>query len=69
MTDAQAFWIVAPGQGELRSERLPEPRPGEILVETLASGVSRGTETLVFQGRVPESQGQIMRRRAGSSYS
>ena len=61
MTDAQAFWIVAPGQGELRSERLPEPRPGEILVETLASGVSRGTETLVFQGRVPESQRQIMR--------
>ena len=36
MTDAQAFWIVAPGQGELRSERLHEPRPGEILVESEA---------------------------------
>jgi threonine dehydrogenase-like Zn-dependent dehydrogenase len=60
MADALAFWIVAPGQGELRSERLPEPGPGEILVEALASGVSRGSETLVFQGRVPESQHQIM---------
>jgi threonine dehydrogenase-like Zn-dependent dehydrogenase len=61
MPDALAFWIVAPGQGELRRERVPEPGPGEILIETLASGISRGTETLVFQGRVPESQRQIMR--------
>jgi threonine dehydrogenase-like Zn-dependent dehydrogenase len=61
MADALAFWIVAPGKGELRSEHLPEPGPDEILVETLASGISRGTETLVFQGRVPESQQQIMR--------
>jgi threonine dehydrogenase-like Zn-dependent dehydrogenase len=61
MPDALAFWIVAPGKGELRREPLPEPGPGEILVEALASGISRGTETLVFQGRVPESQRQIMR--------
>jgi NADPH:quinone reductase-like Zn-dependent oxidoreductase len=61
MADALAFWIVAPGQGELRGERVPEPGPGEILVEALASGISRGTETLVFHGRVPESQRQIMR--------
>lgn len=61
MPEARAFWVVAPGQGELRRERLPEPGPGEILVEALASGISRGTETLVFQGRVPESQRQIMR--------
>jgi NADPH:quinone reductase-like Zn-dependent oxidoreductase len=61
MADALAFWIVAPGQGELRRERVPEPGPGEILVEALASGISRGTETLVFHGRVPESQRQIMR--------
>jgi threonine dehydrogenase-like Zn-dependent dehydrogenase len=61
MVEALAFWIVAPGKGELRRESLPEPGPGEILVEALASGISRGTETLVFQGRVPESQRQIMR--------
>jgi len=61
MPEALAFWTIAPGQGELRSERLPEPGPGEILVETLASGISRGTESLVFQGRVPESQRRVMR--------
>lgn len=61
MPEARAFWIIAPGQGELRTEQLPEPGPDEILVETLASGISRGTESLVFQGRVPESQRQVMR--------
>jgi threonine dehydrogenase-like Zn-dependent dehydrogenase len=61
MAEARAFWIVAPGRGELRSERLPEPGPGEILVEALTSGISRGTESTVFQGRVPESQHRVMR--------
>jgi NADPH:quinone reductase-like Zn-dependent oxidoreductase len=61
MGEARAFWIVAPGRGELRSEHLPEPGPGEILVEALTSGISRGTETTVFQGRVPESQHRVMR--------
>jgi threonine dehydrogenase-like Zn-dependent dehydrogenase len=32
-----------------------------VLVRTLASGVSRGTEALVFAGRVPPSQYQAMR--------
>jgi threonine dehydrogenase-like Zn-dependent dehydrogenase len=61
MAEARAFWIVAPGQGELRSESLPEPGPDEILVETLASGISRGTESTVFLGRVPASQHRVMR--------
>ena len=34
---------------------------GDVLVRTLASGVSRGTEALVFAGRVPPSQYQAMR--------
>ncbi|MGC4109473.1 MAG: zinc-binding alcohol dehydrogenase [Nocardioides sp.] len=40
---------------------LPDPGAGEVLVETLVSGVSRGTETLVFRGGVPESQYAQMR--------
>jgi len=58
---ARAFWIAAPGSGEIRMERLPFPGPGEVLVRTLHSGVSRGTETLVFRGGVPESQWAAMR--------
>lgn len=57
----QAFWVSEPRHGEIRAERLPEPGPGEVLVRTLHSGVSRGTETLVFRGGVPESQWQTMR--------
>jgi 2-desacetyl-2-hydroxyethyl bacteriochlorophyllide A dehydrogenase len=52
---ARAFWITAPGRGELREAPLPPPGPGQVLVETLYSGVSRGTEMLVFAGRVPAS--------------
>lgn len=58
---ARAFWTVAPGCGELRVEPLPAPGPEQVLVRTLASGVSRGTEALVFAGRVPESEWHRMR--------
>jgi 2-desacetyl-2-hydroxyethyl bacteriochlorophyllide A dehydrogenase len=61
MAEAAAFWITSPGQGELRRERLPSPGEGEVLVEARFSGISRGTETLVFQGRVPVSQHAAMR--------
>jgi threonine dehydrogenase-like Zn-dependent dehydrogenase len=61
MVDALAFWAIAPGRGELRRETLPEPGRGEVLIETRASGISRGTETTVFQGRVPDSQHRVMR--------
>ena len=61
MTIARAFWTVAPGRGELREERLAAPGAGSCLVRTLATGVSRGTEALVFDGRVPPSQYQAMR--------
>ncbi|MFI0790271.1 zinc-binding alcohol dehydrogenase [Streptomyces lydicus] len=58
---ACAFWLSAPGRGAIRTEPLPEPGPDEVLVRTLCSGVSRGTETLVFRGGVPESQHGAMR--------
>src|SRR5215210_4755039 len=58
---ARAFWIVAPGRGEIRSEPLAAPSDGEVMVRALFSGISRGTEALVFQGRVPASEHQRMR--------
>ncbi|MEU4236738.1 zinc-binding alcohol dehydrogenase [Actinoplanes sp. NPDC026619] len=59
--DARAFWLAAPGRGEIRTSRVPAPARDEVLVRTLHTGVSRGTETLVFGGRVPESQWPEMR--------
>ena len=58
---ARAFWLVSPGRGELRSEELRAPAADEVLVRTLYSAVSRGTECLVFSGRVPASEAQRMR--------
>jgi threonine dehydrogenase-like Zn-dependent dehydrogenase len=58
---ARAFWIAAPGTGEIRMEQLPFPGPEDVLVRTLHSGVSRGTETLVFRGGVPQSKWAAMR--------
>src|SRR5690606_14131971 len=59
--EARAFWITAPGRGEIRAEALAPPADGEVLVETLYSGISRGTESLVFAGRVPPSEYERMR--------
>jgi NADPH:quinone reductase-like Zn-dependent oxidoreductase len=58
---ATAFWTLAPGHGELREEPLPALGEGEVRVRALYGAVSRGTEALVFQGRVPESEWQRMR--------
>ena len=58
---ARAFWVVSPGRGELRAEDLPLPVAGEVLVRALYSAVSRGSESLVFHGRVPASEHQRMR--------
>ncbi len=61
MVDALAYWVVAPGCGELRAESLPVVGAGDVHVETLFSAVSRGTEALVFHGRVPRSEWARMR--------
>lgn len=58
---ARAFWVRSPGYGEIRDVTLTAPGEGEVLVRTLYSGVSRGTETLVFRGGVPASQHGVMR--------
>jgi len=59
--EARAFWISEPGRGELRSVTVPEPGPDEVLVRTSWSALSRGTESIVFSGRVPVSQYRTMR--------
>jgi threonine dehydrogenase-like Zn-dependent dehydrogenase len=59
--DARAFWVAAPQRGELRHETLPIVAGGDVLVRTLYSGISRGTESLVFRGRVPPSEFDRMR--------
>jgi threonine dehydrogenase-like Zn-dependent dehydrogenase len=59
--DAHAFWVRRPGVGEIRPVAVSAPGPGEVLVRTMRSGISRGTEALVFRGGVPEPQHAVMR--------
>ena len=58
---ARAFWIAAPGRGEIRTEPLPPPSADDVVVRAIYSGISRGTEALVFDGRVPPSEYERMR--------
>ena len=58
---ARAFWITAPAHAEIRTHDLPPPAPDQVRIRTLYSAISRGTETLVFKGRVPKSQHTCMR--------
>jgi len=58
---ARALWHVAPGRAELRSGALAPPGEGDVLAHTLYSAISRGTERLVSNGGVPESEYAAMR--------
>ena len=55
------FWIRTPGHGEIVTVPLGAREPDQVLVRALYSGISRGTESLVFRGEVPPSQYQAMR--------
>ena len=57
----RAFWVTAPGKGEIRDVAVPPPGPDEMAVRAVVSGISRGTESLVFRGAVPENQYVDMR--------
>jgi 2-desacetyl-2-hydroxyethyl bacteriochlorophyllide A dehydrogenase len=58
---AQACWVTEPRKAEIRELELEAPREGYALVRTLYSAISRGTEKLVFEGRVPEGERERMR--------
>jgi 2-desacetyl-2-hydroxyethyl bacteriochlorophyllide A dehydrogenase len=60
-TEARAFWLREPGVGEIRPATLRVPSEQDVVVRTVRSAISRGTETLVFRGRVPPSQYVAMR--------
>src|SRR5579862_6865657 len=50
---ARALVHTAPRCVEIRELPAPRPAAGEVLVRTLCSGISGGTERLVYRGEVP----------------
>jgi 2-desacetyl-2-hydroxyethyl bacteriochlorophyllide A dehydrogenase len=61
IVSALALWTVGPGQAELRPAEPGPPADGQVQVRALVSGISRGTERLVFHGQVPPSERERMR--------
>jgi len=58
--EARSLWYSAPEQVEIRSELLKPLSVGEVRVRGLFGALSRGTESLVFRGEIPESEYQRM---------
>lgn len=58
---ASALWYTEPHRAEIRPAEAPMPSAGQVRVRALASGISRGTESLVSSGRVPPSEWARMR--------
>lgn len=58
---SRAFWVTSPGVGAILDETLRAPADGDAVVRTRYSGISRGTESLVFAGQVPDTERQRMR--------
>ena len=59
--EARALWFTGLRQAALRPAFVPRLQPGALLVRAVVSGISRGTEALVFHGLVPDSERQRMR--------
>ncbi len=49
----RSLFFEAPGQVALREGPLPSPGPGQVLVQTLLSAISPGTELLIYRGQFP----------------
>lgn len=48
----RSVYFTAPGQAAVVEEALPAPAAGEVLVETLVSAISPGTEMLFYRGQL-----------------
>lgn len=58
---ARQLQVLSPGVAEIVQVGLPAGQAGDVLVRARYSGISRGTEALVFNGQVPPSQYAAMR--------
>ncbi len=49
----RAVWFDAPYQVAVRDEPLPDLAPDQVLVQTITSAISAGTELLFYRGQAP----------------
>jgi NADPH:quinone reductase-like Zn-dependent oxidoreductase len=51
--DRKSLYFLSPGMVEVRQEQLADPGPEQVLVRTLLTGISPGTEMLLYRGQFP----------------
>ena len=54
---ARAVVFEEPGELDLRDLEIAPPGPGEVLVDVEWTGISTGTEKLLYDGRMPAFPG------------
>ncbi len=57
---AQALWYVSPQTAQISPVELSDLAQGHCRIQTLYTGISRGTESLVYFGQVPPSEFERM---------
>lgn len=58
---AESFWIRKKNNSFIKKHSISIPQNNEVLVKTIYSGISYGTEKIVYSGNVPKSQRSLMR--------
>ncbi|GAB4429005.1 MAG: zinc-binding alcohol dehydrogenase [Anaerolineales bacterium] len=59
MIQAKTLFFTEPRKVEIRSVPLPPLAQGQMLVETICSAISPGTEMLVYRGQFPQGMSDV----------
>lgn len=65
---ARELWFAEPGRVEIRQCEVPSLSPGTVLAQGVASGVSQGTEMLLFRGEGLDPFDPSLGNHAASTY-
>tara|TARA_B100001778_G_C18562745_1_gene618569 strand:- start:526 stop:1518 length:993 start_codon:yes stop_codon:yes gene_type:complete len=58
---AESFWVKKRNTSFIKRHTLSIPQKNQALIETIYSGISYGTEKIVYTGSVPKSQRNLMK--------
>ena len=59
--NTQSFWIKKKNNSYIKDHSINQAGKNELLIQTKYSGISYGTERVVYTGSVPDSQRELMR--------
>ena len=58
---AESFWIKKRNASFIKKHSISIPQKNQALIKTIYSGISYGTERIVYSGSVPKSQRDLMK--------